>query len=159
VVRVTDGADVVASHARSWGKGKQVEDPTHLAALVAQKRAAREARGMNRIFAAVPVAQELVRVLADRGGNVGSAVARLGELLDAFGAAELGFAVDEAMAMDAPHVAAVRQILDRRRREAGRSAPVAVALPDDPRVRNITVRRPSLDAYDALKGTKEGADA
>jgi transposase len=159
LVRVIDGADVVASHARSWGKGKQIEDPAHLEALMAQKRAAREARGMNRVFTATPRAQELVRVLAERGGNVGGAVARLGELLDAFGAVELAFAVDEAMAMDAPHVAAVRQILDRRRRDAGRSVPVAVVLPDDPRVRNVVVRRPSLDAYDALKGPKEVEDA
>lgn len=160
-VRVLDGADVVATHARSWGKGAQVEDAAHLEALVAQKRQARESRGMNRLFAAVPQAQELVRVLAERGGNIGGAVARLGELLDAFGAAELAIAVDEATAMDAPHVAAVRQILDRRRRAAGQPAPVAVALPDDVRVRSLVVRRPSLDVYDALKDRRgeHGDDA
>jgi transposase len=158
-VRVMDGAEVVATHARSWGKGAQVEEPAHLAALVAQKRQASEGRGMNRLFAAVPEAQELVRVLAERGGNIGGAVARLGELLDAFGRGELAAAVAEAIAMDAPHVAAVRQVLDRRRRDAAQQAPIAVTLPDDPRVRNVVVRMPALDVYDALKGRKEGRDA
>ena len=157
-VRVLDGTAVVATHTRSWAKGRQVEDPAHLAALSERKRAARQARGMNRVFVAAPQAQELVRRLAERGGNIGGAVARLGELLDAFGATELAAAINEAMAMDAPHVAAVRQVLDRRRRDVGQPAPIAVTLPDDPRVRGVVVRRPSLGDYDALKGRKDGGD-
>jgi len=106
------------------------------------------------VFVAVPVAEEFVRRLAERGGNIGNAVVRLGELLDGLGAEELEAAIDEAMAMDAPHIAAVRQVLDRRRRDAGLPAPVAVALPDDPRIRDMVVRRPGLGAYDALKTSK-----
>lgn len=157
-VRVMDGQDVIATHARSWDKGAQVEDAAHIEGLVECKRRARNARGLNRVFVAAPVAQEFVRRLAERGGNIGNAVARLGELLDAFGAEELATSVDEAIAMDAPHIAAVRQVLDRRRRDAGLPAPVAVDLPDDPRIRNMVVRRPSLEAYDALKGPKEDFD-
>lgn len=99
-----------------------------------------------------------MRRLAERGGNIGNAVVRLGELLDAFGAGDLLAAIDEAIAMDAPHIAAVRQVLDRRRRDAGLGAPVAVDLPDDPRIRDMVVRRPSLAAYDALKGAQEDFD-
>ena len=62
------------------------------------------------------------------------------------------------MAMHAPHVAAVRQVLDRRRRETGQPAPIPVTLPDDPRVRGVVVRRPSLGDYDALKARKEVGD-
>jgi transposase len=153
-VRVLEGQEVVATHARSWGKGAQIEDAAHLAALVDFKREARTTRGMNRVFVAVPVAEEFVRRLAERGGNIGNAVVRLGELLDGLGAEELAAAIDEAMAMDAPHIAAVRQVLDRRRRDAGLPAPVAVDLPDDPRIRDMVVRRPSLGAYDALKTSK-----
>lgn len=155
-VRVLDGNDEVARHARSWGKAQQIEEPAHIAALAAQKREAGEARGMNRLFVAVPVARKLIAALAERGGNIGSAVARLGELLDAFGPAELSVAIEEAVAADAPHVAAVRQVLDRRRHEADRPTPVAVTLPDDPRVRNQVVRPPNLGAYDQLKDRKGG---
>lgn len=157
-VRVFEGTEVIATHTRSWGKGRQVEDAAHMAALVERKRMARQARGMNRVFVSVPRAQELVRVLAERGGSIGGAVARLGELLDAFGAEEMVAAVDEAMAGDAPHVAAVRQVLDRRRRDNGQLAPIPVALPDDPRVQGVVVRRPTLGVYDALKGRKGGGD-
>lgn len=150
-VRVLDGTEEVAVHARSWGRGRQVETPAHIAALAAAKAEAREARGMNRLFVAVPTARALVARLAERGGNLGSAIARLGELLDAYGALELAVAVDEALAADAPHVAAVRQVLDRRRSESSRPTPVAVALPEDPRLREVVVKPRALSAYDGLK--------
>lgn len=154
-VRLLDGTEEVARHARCWGKGRIVEDPAHVQALVAEKAKASEGRGMNRLFTAVPEARRLVAALAERGGNIGGAVAHLGEALDAFGAEELHAAISEALAADAPHVGAVRQVLDRRRREADRPPPVAVTLPDDPRVRNVVVPTRSLDAYDRL-GRKGG---
>lgn len=156
VVRALDGNEEIARHRRSWGRGRQIEEPAHIAALAAEKREASEARGMNRLFVAVSVARKLIEALAERGGNIGGAVARLGELLDAFGPDELRAAVDEALAADAPHVAAVRQVLDRRCREAERAPPVAVTLPDDPRVRNQVVRPATLHAYDQLTGRKGG---
>lgn len=156
-VRVLDGAEEIARHARSWAKGKLIEDPAHIAALIAQKKAASEGRGMPRLYAAVPPARALVAALAERGGNIGGAVARLGELLDAFGPAELAIAIEEALAADAPHVGGVRQVLDRRRREVGKAPPVAVALPDDPRIRDLVVPPRSLRAYDQLgRGGRHG---
>lgn len=155
-VRVLDGQAEIARHTRTWGKGQVIEAPRHIAALAAHKREAREARGMNRLFVAVPVARKLIEALAERGGNIGGAVARLGELLDAFGPEELAGAIEEALAADAPHVAAVRQVLDRRGLEAERPAPVAVTLPNDPRVRNQIPRPATLHAYDQLKGHPGG---
>lgn len=155
-VRVLDGTQEITRHRRSWGKGKQIEDPAHIAALAAQKAEAREGHAMNRLFTAVPAARGLIAQLAERGGNIGSAVARFGALLDAFGADALAVAVAEALAADAPHVAAVRQILDRHRQEALLPPPIAVVLPDDPRVRNVVVRPRPLGAYDQLKKRKGG---
>jgi hypothetical protein len=133
-----------------------IEDPAHVAALVAEKAKASASRGMNRLFSAVPVAQVFIERLAERGGNIGGAVARLGELLDAFGVAELAPAIEEALSADAVHVAAVRQALDRHRAECHQPPPTPVALPDDPRVREVSVRAPSLAAYDRLKGGHRG---
>ena len=155
-VRVLDGHEEIARHARCWGKGRVIEDPAHIEALVAVKAEAREQRGMSRLFTAVPPARALISALAGRGGNIAGAVARLGELLDAFGAEALSVAIHEALAADAPHVGAVRQVLDRRRQEAHQPPPIALTLPDDPRVREVVVAPRSLGVYDQLGGARRG---
>ncbi|MFZ5478060.1 MAG: IS21 family transposase [Myxococcota bacterium] len=158
-VRVLDGAEEVARHPRCWGKGRLVEDEAHVAALVAAKREAREGRGMNRLLGAVPACRALLERVAERGGNVGGTTNGLNRLLDDYGVEALTAAVSEAVAADAPHVAGVRQVLDRRRRLAGQPPPVPIPLPDDPRVRELAVKPHSLDAYDRLGRKAGGHDA
>lgn len=152
VVRIFDHAELVAQHPRSFDKGAQVEDPRHLEALTAWKRNAREQRGMDRLHHAVPSSSTLLQGAARRGHNLGSAVAGLLRLLDTWGPEAVESAVVEAIAADALHVAAVRQILDRRQQEADLPPPSRVELPDDPRVRELTVVPHSLNAYDDLGG-------
>lgn len=152
VVRVVDGEEVVAEHVRSFDKGAQVEQPAHLEALVAFKREAREQRGMDRLHHAVPASAELLQGAARRGHNLGSAVAGLLRLLDTWGAEAVQTAVVEAVEADALHVAAVRQVLERRRQEAGEPPPIQVDLPDDPRVRDLHVKPHDLSTYDGLSG-------
>ena len=43
-VRILDGPQVLASHARSWDRGQQIEQPVHIEAVVDHKRAARTHR-------------------------------------------------------------------------------------------------------------------
>ncbi len=149
-VRVLDGIDEIARHARSWSKGDQIEDESHLAPLVEQKREAREGRGMDRLAHACPISRDFLVAVAERGGNLGSHTNGLLKLLDAYGAEELQAAVIEALAKDAPNLHAIRQILDRRRHAHGRPPPLPMALPDDPRVRDLVVKPHRLDAYDRV---------
>jgi len=148
-VRIIDGMDEIASHPRAWGKGQQIEDPQHLAALVKVKREARESRGMDRLHHAVPVSREFLRTLAERGMNLGSHTNGLLKLLDAYGPDELGLAIVEALARNAPHLHAIRQVLDRHRHERCQAPPIPVHL-SDPRLQNIVVRPHALSTYDHL---------
>ena len=95
-VRVLDGVDLIATHARSFDKA-QIEDPSHVQALVDVKRAARNSRGMDRLAHAVPAAHELLVRVAHQGGNLGSATSALLRLLETHGAATLEAAVEEAL--------------------------------------------------------------
>jgi transposase len=147
-VRVLDGPHELARHTRSYSRGEQIEDPAHIEALVAEKREAREHRALDRLQQAAPRSRELLVQLGERGGNLGSATAALARLLDRYGAEALGVALDEALARGVPHPHAVRQALERRRREQHAPPPVAVALPDDPRVRGLVVTPHRLEAYD-----------
>jgi hypothetical protein len=154
-LRILDGDVEVARHARSFDRRAVIEDPAHHEALVAWKRKARAARGMDRLRHAVPSSPSLLEGAGRRGHNLGAATAALLRLLDTWGAEALESAVQAALAADAPHVAGVRQIVEQRAQAAGTPPPLPVALPDDPRVRDLHVRTHDLAAYDRLGG-KDG---
>jgi len=153
-VRVIDGAEVVAVHSRCWDRDQQVELPEHLTRLAQEKRRAREHRGLDRLSKAAPTSQSFLRLIAERGHNLGSTTARLLALLDWAGAAELEEALVEVLERDAIHVGAVRQVLDRRRFERGLPPPVLLSLAPSAH-RDLVVNPHSLSTYDTLKTEDE----
>lgn len=150
-VRITDGTQVLARHRRSYDKGTHIEDPTHIAALVAQKHAARQHRATDHLAQAAPASQDLLRRAAARGDNLGAITAALLRLLDTHGATELQAAILEALSRDVPHPNAVRLTLDRRRSQRGQPPPVALVLPEHVRARDRAVPPHPLAPYDRLK--------
>ena len=154
-VRILDGVDVIASHPRSFDKAARIENPEHIAELVRRKSHARRLRGQDRLVQAAPNSERLLAEAAQRGGYIGATVAALLRLLDAYGAAELEAAIDEALKRDVPHPNAVRLSLTRRRELRHQPPPIPVELPGDPRVRDITVRDHDLVGYDGLAGEPE----
>ena len=77
------------------------------------------------------------------------------ELLGAHGAVALERAIAVALERDAPHLAGVRHFIDQHRRESGQPPPLALALPDDPRLRAQHVRPHNLADYDQLQSDDE----
>ena len=149
-VRVADGNDVVATHVRCWDRAQQIEQPEHLQRLVDEKRRAREHRGLDRLARAARSSQAFLRVVAARGDNVGSTTARLLQILDAVGAAELEEALVEALERDTVHVGAVRQVIDRRRSARGLPPPVSIPVTRGEHA-DLVVTPHALSTYDSLK--------
>jgi transposase len=154
-VRILDGQHVLACHVRSFDKGAQVEDPAHIAALVADKHAARPHRATNRLVSAAPAVETLLVRAAERGHNLGSITSRLMQLLARYGAGELQAATLEALARDVPHPNAVRLVLERRREERHQPPPIAVNLPEHVRAKDRPVTSHPLDTYDKLKESSD----
>lgn len=150
VVRILDGNVVVATHGRSWDRGQQIEQPEHLQRLVEEKRRARVHRGLDRLTKAAFSARGFLKLLAERGGNVGNTTVRLLQLLDAVGAAELEEALVEAIERDTIHAGAVRQIVDRRRSERGLPPPLSIPLARGEHADLVVTPHP-LSTYDALR--------
>lgn len=150
-VRIIEGTEVIANHARSFDAHQQVEEPSHIEALKEVKRRARQHSGLSRLSRAVSNADAFLDAVARRGGNLGNVTSRLLHYVNLYGADEVVASLAEALDRGTPHVGAVRFLLERRRRAAQRPVPIAVELPDDPRVKNLTVRTHSLASYDRLK--------
>jgi transposase len=147
-VRVFESNELLADHPRSFDKRAQIENPAHLEALREQKREARQARGMDRLRHEAPSSTALLEGAAQRGHNLGSAVAGLCRLLDTWHAEALESAIVKALEADRMHVAAVRQILEQRAQRQDQLPPLPVHLPDDDRVRDLHVQPHALGGYD-----------
>ena len=129
-VRIFDGAQELATHARSWDRGAQIEEASHVQALVDHKRGARAHRACDRLAQAAPASAELLKRAGERGHNLGSITAALMRLLERYGAKALQPAIAEALQRDVPHPNAVRLALERAREAAGQPPPVALVLPE-----------------------------
>ena len=149
-VRVLDGLDVIAEHTRSYSKGEQIEDPKHIKALIDHKHHARQHSGQNRLAHAAPRSVELLQLAVQRGHRPSTTISLLTAMLDDYGASELASAIDEALQQQSPHPNAVRQVLERRREQRDQPPPLAITLPDNPKVKNAIVRPASLAGYDQL---------
>jgi len=150
-IRVMDAAGVVlAQHVRSYDSGVVVEDPAHLEKLTAEKRRAGELRRRDRLRAACPSAAAFLETLAVRGEPLGTHASRLARLLDVHGAAAVDAALTETLQRGAVSAEAVAHVLDQRARARKAPPPIAVVLPDDPRVRDLRVTPHALSHYDAL---------
>jgi transposase len=150
-VRIVDGQHLLARHVRSYDKGAQIEDPTHIEALVQQKHAARRHRATDQLAQAAPASETLLVRAAERGDNLGTITSTLMRLLARYGAAELQAAITEALDRNVPHPNAVRLALERRREERHQLPPVAVSLPEHVQAKDAPVRTHPLDTYDQLK--------
>ena len=159
-VRVLDADRLLATHPRSFDRAQQIEQPAHIAALIAHKRQGREHRAKDRLHHAAPSAQALFLAAAERRHHLGVLTRGLIELLNAYGAAALERAIAEALVRDTPHLAGVRHLIDQHRHRRGRPPPMPLTLPDDPRLRTLHVRPHDLADYDRLhrEGEHESDD-
>ena len=155
-VRILDGAEVIATHPRSFDRGVQIEQPGHIETLVTRKRAARAHRGQDRLQHAAPSAKSLFLLAAECGAHLGVLTRGLLQLLDSHGAQALEAAIAAALAEDTAHLGAVCHFIDAHAHARGQRPPLAVSLPNDPRLQNLSVRAQPLTDYDQL--TKDSTD-
>jgi hypothetical protein len=149
-VRILEGAEVIATHSRSFDRGAQIEQPGHIEALVTRKRAARAHRGQDRLQHTAPSAKALFLLAAERGAHLGVLTRGLLQLLDSHGAQALEAAIAAALAEDTAHLGAVRHFIDAHAHARGQRPPMAVSLPNNPQLQNLSVRAQPLTDYDQL---------
>lgn len=149
-VRIVEGPLVLATHPRSYDRGAQVEDPAHVAALVAEKRAASQHRATDRLIHAAPAAQDLLLAAGARGDNLGTITAALTRWLSRYGAPALQAAILAALARGSPHPNVVRLALEEHRHAQGLPPPLGVELPEHVKRRDVAVTPHALDTYDQL---------
>lgn len=145
-VRLLDMGDVVARHARSWGKDQRIEDPEHRRELLEHKRAARVPKGRDRLLAEVVGIDALYKRWLDVGRNIGFMTVRVGKLLDLYGAEILTKAVADVLARGLHDPGALALRCEEARRVATKPMPIALELGEH--VPDCDVVPHDLETYD-----------
>jgi hypothetical protein len=149
-VRVLDGAEEIARHARTYDTGQTIEQEAHVAGLIAATRQTNPSSARDRLRLAVPDIGRLFERLAARGESLRAPTARLLALLDDYGPRELAAAVARALETDALGAGTIAHLLEQHRRQRQQKPPLGLVLPDHPGVRTLDVTPHRLESYDAL---------
>jgi transposase len=133
-VRLLDGAECVARHERSYGKRQVLEQPAHRAELVAERRAAADLKGRDRLRAVAPEFGVLLERWTQTGPSLGILVTRAIKLLDLYGDEIFATATSEIVARGLRDTSALAVACDRLRRDRHRPVPIEIPLdPDEDR--------------------------
>lgn len=155
-VRLMDGINVVSRHVRTFDKGKLVECPEHVAALLKEKTSvARKGSAITRILNVSPSSNEYLKLAASRGCNMGRLTQSLSYLLEMYGSAELEEVLAEVVRTQTVHSQAISNALERRRQQRGLPPAVHLQFLKDRRIDEVTVRPKSLASYDKLLRIEE----
>jgi transposase len=149
-VRILDGAHEVARHRRAYDKGQCIEDPQHIAALVAFKKAARAPKRRDALGAALPHAEAFFEATLERGLSLASTTAQLRRLLDDYGPQATDAALALTLERDTPTPSSVAHWLEQQRRRTQEKPVIPVELPDRADVRDLRVTPHKLETYDDL---------
>jgi transposase len=149
-VRIVEGTEEIARHARSYDSGVTIEDPTHLEGLRTATQQTNASSTRDRLRLAVPLTVTLLARLADRGEVLRPHLIRLHALLDDYGPQELSAAIQLALTRDALGAGSIAHLLEVRRRHRGHAPNVPMILPDRPGVRDLTITPHRLESYDDL---------
>lgn len=149
-VRVVDGGQTIAEHARSWGKKQLIEIDAHRAPLVEERRAAAQLKGRDRLRAVAPSFDRVVERWSVSGGSLAVRVTRAIKLLDLYGDEVFHAAVRDVVDRDLSDLGALAMACEKHRKDRHRPVPVAFVLPDG--IDDADVIPHDLERYDGRRG-------
>jgi transposase len=127
-VRLLDGAQEVACHPRCWGRHQTLELREHRAAILEDKRKARDLKGRDRLRVEVPEIEKLLERWVDAGRNIGSMVGFTINLLNAYGPTILREVAADMLSRGIHDRGAMAILCEQKRRGRAGPAPLAIQL-------------------------------
>jgi transposase len=145
---------LIARHARCYERHKDIEDPDHPKALLAQRRNAREQKLLGRFLALSPQAEAYYQALAQRRLNPRHHVQKIVALSEIYGTEAVARAMADAFAFQAFSCEYIANVLESRARL--RPEPGALHLTRRQDLLDLDLPEPDLSAYAA--GTADTAE-
>lgn len=156
-VQVFDRTRPVAKHARSYDRGRLIENPAHYAGLLDAKKAAGAAKLTDRFLALAAgserdreALQSLLKGLLEGEFNIHRHLAKIMGLAELYGRTEVLGAVHQALGQGLVGANYVQNIILQNRAGRGEADPAQLAIPARPEWEHVGGSERDLAAYDEL---------
>lgn len=147
-------AELIARHGRSFEHHRDIEDPDHPKALVAQRRHARDAAVLKRFLGLSPLAAKYHAGLLERRGNALLHVRKIVALADIHGDEPVVRALADALAFEAFSSEYIAHLIEARTRQLPQASPLVLMRRQD--VLELDLPPADLSAYANLTGDDDG---
>ena len=148
---------LIARHVRCYDRHRDVEDPDHPRALLAQRRRARDQKLLQRLLGLTPRAEAFYQGLAQRRFNVLMHVRKIVALSEIYGPQAAGRAIEDALEFQAFSCEYVANLLESRSR-SGLPEPGALHLSRRQDLLDLDLPEPDFGLYDPGDHAGEAAD-
>lgn len=138
--------NLIARHARCYGRREDIEEPDHAKALLAQRSRAREQRLMMQFLALSPDAQGYCDGLEQRRINARHHVRKILALAEIYPADAIARAISDGLAFQAFSAEYITNILEARARALPEPGPLQLTRRQD--LLDIDLAPPNLQAYE-----------
>lgn len=157
-VCVYDGADLAATHARSYEKYRVIENPAHYAGLLAKRTKARAAKRVESFLALGPECEGYLKGLVAAELHLASHLDKILELAREHGKTEVLEALRRALAYNAFGAAYIQNIVLQRDAARRRPRTQPLVLTKRPDWAQVVVEETDLGLYDDLFGAARPKD-
>jgi transposase len=138
---------LIARHRRSYERHRDIEDPDHPKALLAQRRNAREQKLLGRFLALSPQGEAYYQALAERRLNPRHHVQKIVALSELYGREAVARAMEDAFTFQAFSCEYIANVLESRARLCPQPAPLQLTRRQD--LLELELPEPDLSAYRA----------
>ena len=147
----------VASHTRCYRRHNDIEDPTHIEAILATKKQGRVDKERDTFLALGPLAKAFVQGLVERGqGSPEFHISKALHLVSEYGETQVFSAIEKCLQFGAFGADYVQNILYQRiGKDSTPKPPNPVTLTTRPDLAQHTVEEPDLNDYEALSNMED----
>jgi hypothetical protein len=144
---------LIARHERCYDRHKDIENPDHPKALIAQRHNAREQKLLGRFLALSPKAEDYYQALAERRLNPRHHVQKIVALSEIYGTEAVARAMEDAFAFQAFSCEYIANLLESRKRLA--PEPAALQLTRRQDLLELDMPEPDLTVYEPTRTQEE----
>jgi hypothetical protein len=148
----------IATHNRSWGKNKYVDNPGHFADLLKVKKAAHDSKLRERFLSLSPACAKYFEGLLQLDKDLKAELRQIMQQVELYGAYEVIPAIEMALHHQAFGAAYIKNIIAQNRARRQEKTILPLQLAKYPDLENIEVEPKNLADYDKFFESEENTN-